>query len=349
MAKNKHLLGLDIGANSVKICLLKETRRGLTLDKFDTIELPSDAIVEGAIMDSGAIVDAIQELTKRNKIKQKECALAVAGYSVIIKKIRLPVMSREELDESIQWEAESFIPFDINDVYLDVEILQTDSGQGQMDVLLVAAKKEAVNDYVTVAREAGLDPVIMDVQSFCLQNMFEVNYGSALGQTLVLVDVGAAVTNISVLSDGVTSFTRDIAIAGGRFAEEIQRQLGITREEAEAYKRGGSQDGVLPQDVERVIQEVAESIAGEVQRSLDFYAATSAEPLFSMIYLTGGGSRIPAVGRTISKTCNIGVELINPFVNIAHEQRAFTDEYLQTVAHGAGVAIGLGLRRSNES
>ena len=350
MAKGKNLLGLDIGASSVKACLLKESKRGLQLQVFDSIELPDEAIVEGAVMNSGVIVDAVRELLNRNKIRQKECAMAVAGYSVIIKKITLPLMTREELDESIQWEAEQYIPFDISDVYIAVEMLTSRAAQGQMDVLLVAAKKETVNDYVHVAREAGLEP--MDVQACDLQNMFEVNYGKASGETVVLIDCGAAVTNINVLSDGMTTFTRDIAMAGNLLTEEIQKQLNITYEEAETYKRGGSldqADSVVPQEVERVVQQVAEAIAGEVQRSLDFYAATSAESLFSKVYLSGGSARLPALGRTISRTCGVPVELINPFANIAYDERTFTPEYLEAVAPSAGVAVGLALRKSIES
>lgn len=278
--------------------------------------------------------------------------MAVAGYSVIIKKITLPLMTREELDESIQWEAEQYIPFDISDVYIAVEMLTSRAAQGQMDVLLVAAKKETVNDYVHVAREAGLEPTVMDVQACDLQNMFEANYGRSAGETVVLIDCGAAVTNINVLTDGMTTFTRDIAMAGNLITEEIQKQLNITYEEAETYKRGGSleqADAVVPQEVERVIQQVAEAIAGEVQRSLDFYAATSAESLFSKVYLTGGSARLPALGRTISRTCGVPVELINPFASIAYDERTFTPEYLEAVAPSAGVAVGLALRKSIET
>ena len=352
MAKGKNLLGLDIGASTVKACLLKETKKGLQLQVFDMIELPDEAIVEGAVMNAGVIVDACRELLSRNRIRQKDCALAVAGYSVIIKKVTLPLMTPEELDESIQWEAEQYIPFDINDVYLDTEILSSRAAQGQMDVLLVAAKKETVNDFTTVAKEAGLNPRVMDVEAASLQNMFEVNYGLTEGDTVVLIDVGASVTNINVLSDGVTTFTRDIAMAGNLFTEEIQKQLNITYEEAEAYKRGGAtgaSDSVIPEEVERVLAQVSESISAEVQRSLDFYAATSAESMFSRIYLSGGSARIPALGRTISRTCGVPVELVNPFAAIAYDARSFTPDFLEQVAPSAGVAVGLALRRSHES
>ena len=350
MAKGKNLLGLDIGASSIKLCVLKETKKGLFLQTFDQIELPAETIVEGAVMNSGALVDSIKELTSRNKVKQNECALAVSGYSVIIKKITLPLMTREELDESIQWEAEQYIPFDINDVYLDVEMLASRAAQGQMDVLLVAAKKEIVNDYTSVAREAGLDPVVMDVQACSLQNMFEVNYGTAPGETVVIIDVGASVTNINVLTEGMTTFTRDISMAGNLFTEEIQKQLGITYEEAEAYKRGDPEntDAVVPQEVERVCEQVADAIAGEVQRSLDFYAATSADSIFSKIYLGGGSARIPALGQMISRACGVPVELVDAFRNIQYENKTYTSEYIEMVASSAGVAVGLALRKNNE-
>ncbi|MFT4705942.1 MAG: type IV pilus assembly protein PilM [Bradymonadia bacterium] len=351
MAKGKNLLGLDIGASSVKACLLRETKKGWSLQAYDSMELPDEAIVEGAVMNPGVIVDVIRELLSRNRIKQKQCALAVAGYSVIIKKISLPLMTREELDESIQWEAEQYIPFDISDVYLDVELLAKHTAQGQMDVLLVAAKKETVNDYVNVAKEAGLEPVVMDVQACDLQNMFEVNYPGGSGETVVLIDVGAAVTNINVISDGVTTFTRDIAMAGKLITEEIQKQLNITYEEAETYKCGGSQatDTVVPQEVDRVVQQVAEAIAGEVQRSLDFYAATSAESLFSKVYLSGGSARLQALSRTISRMCGVPVELVNPFANIAYDEKTFTPDYLEQIAPSAGVAVGLALRKDLET
>jgi type IV pilus assembly protein PilM len=351
MAKGKNLLGLDIGASSVKACLLKDTKKGFALQVLDIVDLPPETIVEGAVMNSGAIVDAIRELVSRNRIRQKECAMAVSGYSVVVKKVTLPLMTSQELRDSIRFEAEQYIPFDIDDVYLDVWELGSRPAQGQMDVLLVAAKKDVVNDYITVAREAGLDPRVMDVEACCMQNMFEVNYGLNAGESVVLVDIGSSVTNINVLSDGATVFTRGIAMAGNLFTEEIQKQLNITYEEAESYKRGGSEsqsDALVPEEVDRVMLQVAETIAGEIQRTLDFYAATSAQSLFSKIYLSGGSSRIPVLGRTIARMCGVMVELLNPFAQVAYDSKAFSPAFLDQVAPSVGVAMGLALRRSVE-
>ena len=349
MAKGKNLLGLDIGSSAVKVCLLKQTRKGLNLVCFDQHPLPPEAIVDGALMDSSAVVDAVTQMLRRNKIRTKEVALSISGHAVIIKKIPLPLMSDEELDQSIQWEAEQYIPFDINDVYIDVEILGRDQNQGQMDVLLVAAKKDVINDYVTVAKEAGLDPRVVDVDAFCIQNMFEVNYGTVEDQTIVLLDIGAGTININVISDGVTTFTRDLSMGGNQFPEEIQKQLNITYDEAETYKRGGdSTDAVIPHEVEKVIQQVSESLAGEILRSLDFYAATTADNNISRIYLAGGTGSIPSLGRIISRTSGVPVELLNPFRNISADESKFTPEFLESIGPLAAVSVGLALRRTNE-
>jgi type IV pilus assembly protein PilM len=349
MAKGKNLLGLDIGSSTIKVCLLKQSRKGLALVNFDQQSLLPEAIVDGALMNPDAVSEAISELLKRNKIRQKEVALSVSGHSVIIKKIPLPLMTDEELEQSIQWEAEQYIPFDINDVYIAVEVLSRDQAQGQMDVLLVASKKDMINDYVTVAKEAGLDPRVVDVDAFCLQNMFEVNYGVVEDQTIVLLDIGAGTININVISNGVTTFTRDISMGGNQFTEEIQKQLNITHDEAETYKRGGeATDAVIPHEVEKVIHQVSESVAGEIQRSLDFYAATTADSGITRIYLSGGTGSIPSLGRIISRTSGVPVEIINPFRNIGVDDGKFQPQFLEGIGPVAAVSVGLALRRTNE-
>jgi type IV pilus assembly protein PilM len=353
MAKGKHVVGLDIGSGAVKLCAVRETKRGLFLHAFDVAELPPEAIVDGSIMDANVVTETVRELARKNKIRAKEAAISVSGHSVIIKKIPLPLMTEEELEESIVWEAEQYIPFDINDVYLDVETLVTRTAQGQMDVLLVAAKKEMINDYCAVTRASGFEPVIVDVDAFCLQNMFEVNYGTLPGQTVVLIDIGSTVSTINVVADGITAFTRDISMGGKQFTEEIQKQLNITYEEAEAYKRGDTtghrSDAVLPGEVERVIQNVSEWIAGEIQRSLDFYAATSADSQISRVYLSGGTANLPALARVIARTSGVPVELVNPFRNLSYDSRQYSAPFLESVAASAAVAVGLALRRTGES
>src|SRR6266567_7151914 len=229
MAKSKLALGLDIGSSSVKLVQLKEKKGGYALQAFGMSRLPPETIVDGALMNSAAVVQAIQELLAEHKVKARDAAIGVRGHSVIIKKISLPRMSQDELDESIQWEAEQYIPFDVKDVNIDTQILTPEAdAAGQMDVLLVAAKKDMINAYTSVCAEAGLAPSVVDVDAFAVQNAFEANYDLPSKETVVLFNVGASVTNINILASGVTNFTRDVTMGGNAFTEEIQKQLNIS-------------------------------------------------------------------------------------------------------------------------
>ena len=353
MAKAKLAVGLDIGTSSVKLCYLKEVKGGrYALHNFSMIPLPPEAIVDGALMNSTAIVDAVRELFDSQGVKQKDVALSISGHSVILKKIPPPVMTPEELEESIQWEAEQYIPFDINDVNIDVHILNPNTDQGQMDVLLVAAKKDMINDYVSVVAEAGLDPVCMDVDALAVQNQFEVNYDLPVGETICLIDIGAAVININVVSDRVSAFTRDIAMGGNQFTEEIQKQLNVSYDEAEELKIGGHDqedaDSVVPQEVDRILQEVSDTLANEIQRSLDFYLSTSADGGLSRVYLSGGAARTPGLARAISKQTGLPAEIVDPFRRIQIDERAFNPAFLNDIAPQAAVVVGLALRRPGD-
>jgi type IV pilus assembly protein PilM len=357
MAKGKLALGLDIGSTSIKMILLKEQRKrgevGFALQSFGMKPLPPEAIVDGALMNSTAIVQAVQELMSELKVRGKDVAIGVSGHSVIIKKIQMPRMSQDELEESIQWEAEQYIPFDVKDVNIDTQILDGggNDATGQMDVLLVAAKKDMINDYTTVVSEAGLAPVVVDVDAFAVQNMFSVNYDLPEKETVVLINAGASVVNINIIANGVTVFTRDVTIGGNQFTEEIQKQLNVSYEEAEALKIGGNRadaDAVVPQEVERVLSSVAEQVAGEIQRSLDFYAGTAADSNFSKVYLSGGTAKIPALFKTIEARTGVPVEILNPFRKIEVDNRKFDPAFIMDVAPMAAVAVGLALRRPGD-
>src|SRR5512145_971775 len=341
MARSKLAVGLDIGSSSVKLVQLKERKGGYALQAFGTAPLPPEAIVDGALMNSAAIVQAIQELVAQQRVKGKEVAIGVRGHSVIIKKISLPRMTQEELDESIQWEAEQYIPFDVKDVNIDTQILTSEAdAAGQMDVLLVAAKKDMINDYTSVCAEAGLTATVVDVDAFAVQNAYESNYDLD-GQTVVLINVGAAVSNINILSGGATTFTRDITMGGNAFTEEIQKQLNISYDEAEALKVGGQgeTDGVVPQEVERVIQGSADQLGGEIQRSLDFYASTAADGKVTRCLLSGGTARIPALFKVVEARAGVAVEILNPFKNIEIDNKRFDPGVILAAAPSAAVGV----------
>jgi type IV pilus assembly protein PilM len=351
MAKSKLAVGLDIGSSTVKLVQLKERKGGYSLLAWGQAQLPPEAIVDGALMNSSAIVEAVRQVVAEQKVKVKEVAIGVRGHSVIIKKIQLPRMTQEELDESIQWEAEQYIPFDVKDVNIDTQIL-TPAGDaaGQMDVLLVAAKKDMINDDTSVCAEAGLSVNVVDVDAFAVQNAYEVNYEASSSETVVLINVGAAVSNINIIANGVTTFTRDITMGGNAFTEEIQKQLNISYDEAEALKVGGQgeTDAVVPQEVERVIQGVADQMAGEIQRSLDFYAATAADNRIARVYLSGGTARIPALFKVVEARASVPVELLNPFKAIDIDHKRFDAAAVQNASPSAAVAVGLALRRPGD-
>jgi type IV pilus assembly protein PilM len=222
---------------------------------------------------------------------------------------------------------------------------------GQMDVLLVAVKKDMINDYTSVVSEAGLVPVVVDVDAFAVQNCYESNYEMPSGETIVLINAGASVVNINIIANGVTTFTRDVTIGGNQYTEEIQKQLNVSYEEAEALKIGGNRadsDAVVPQEVERVMGTVAEQMAGEIQRSLDFYAATAADSHVAKVFLSGGTAKIPALFKTIEQRVGVPVEILNPFKNVEIDNRRFDPAYIMDVAPMAAVAVGLGLRRPGD-
>jgi type IV pilus assembly protein PilM len=350
MAKGKLAVGLDIGSSSVKLVQLREKKGGYALQAFGMARLPPETIVDGALMNSAAVVQAIQDLVTEQKVRSKDVAIGVRGHSVIIKKIALPRMTQDELDDSIQFEAEQYIPFDVKDVNIDTQILTAADAAGQMDVLLVAAKKEMIHDYTSVCVEAGLTPTVVDVDAFAVQNAYEASYELLPEETIVLINVGAAVTNVNILAGGATTFTRDVTMGGNAFTEEIQKQLNISYEEAEALKVGGQgeSDAVVPQEVERVVQGVAEQLAGEIQRSLDFYAATAADHRISRVFLSGGTARIPAVFKAIEQRAAVPVEVLNPFKSIEIDNRKFDPMLVTSAAASAAVAVGLALRRAGD-
>ncbi|MBI4510349.1 MAG: type IV pilus assembly protein PilM [Deltaproteobacteria bacterium] len=347
MAKN--CIGLDIGSSSVKVVQAKTSKKGVALLNFGLEPLPPQAIVDGTIMNQSAVVDAIRELWSRMKLKQKNVAIAIAGHSVIIKKITVPPMTDDELAEQIPWEAEHHIPFAKDDVELDYQVINRQNASGQMELLLVAAKKEVVHDYAAVAREASLIPEVVDVAAFTVQNGFEVNYKFPPGETVVLVNVGAAIANINIMKDGISAFTRDVTIGGNAFTEEIQKQLNVSHDEAEAYKVGGSleEHGVVPQEVERIMESVADVMSGEFQRSLDFFLATSADASVTKIYLSGGSAKVGALHRAIEKRSRLTVEVLDAWKNVQLDAK-LDQAFLRAHSPEAMVGLGLALRAAGD-
>jgi type IV pilus assembly protein PilM len=346
-SEGKNLVGVDVGTSSIKVCEIKEDRKGnRTLVRFGYHPLPPQTIVDGHIMNAGAIVEGLDQLF--HKAKRRDVAMRVSGHSVIIKKITMPMMTTAELAEQINWEAEQHIPFELADVQIDYQVVSQREDQGQMEVLLVAAKKEEIGDLTNLASEAGLRPRVVDLDAFTVQNCYEVAYGAPPpDQTIVLLHVGASLTTLNILSGGTTAFTRDVVNGGNAITDEIQRQLGVGYEEAEAFKCGAAA-GTIPSEVPGIVREVVDSLAGEIQRSLDFYLATSGDREISRVCLSGGTANVKALHDEIAQRCQVDVVTLDPLLVAQPDPKTVDPLAFEGRAAQAVVAYGLALRRERE-
>jgi type IV pilus assembly protein PilM len=348
--KPKEVVGVDVGTNSIKLVELKETSKGFQLENFAVGTIPPQAIVDGAIMDAGAIVDTLQGLIREHKIKRKQACMGLSGHSVIVKKISLPEMSEDELEESIHWEAEQYIPFDIDDVNLDFQILETmePTEEGKMDVLLVAVKKDKIDEYTSVVIQAGMNPVIVDLDAFALQNAYEINYEVVPDRNIALVNVGAGIMNINVLRNGMSTFTRDISIGGAQYTEAIQKELHVSVEDAEKIKTGEVIPDVDGEAARKIMASVNETLSVEIQRSFDFFQATSSDQDIGSIILSGGCAMIAGLDEFLKERLGIDTEICNPFQSILVNEKKFDPRYISQNAPLASVAIGLALRKAGD-
>jgi type IV pilus assembly protein PilM len=346
--RNKAVVGLDIGSSAVKAVELKPVGKGFRVAAFGSEPVPQDAIVDGAIIDAGAVADSIRRVFEHNKaFKAKDVCASLSGNAVIVKKITLPVMTESELGESIYWEAEQYIPFDIQDVNLDYQILDPGTGpdsRGSMEVLLVAAKKEKIGDYTGVIAQAGRAPVIVDVDAFALQNAYEVNYGLEGAHVVVLLNAGASAININILQGDQSVFTRDISIGGNAYTEAVQKELDLPFESAEQLKKGIPVDGASFEEAQPVLRAVTENVLLEIQKTFDFFKATAASEQIDRIMLSGGASRVDGFRDMLHERIGAPVEEFDPFRAIVWDGGKVGGDPTEHAATAA-VAVGLALRK----
>lgn len=344
----KDTIGLDIGSSYIKVVQLKEKKGGYELEAFDMLQLPPELIVEGSIIDSLRLVESIKDLLKKAKIKAKNCVLGIAGHaSVIIRRIPMPEMTEEELSESIKFEAEQYVPFDIEDVNIDFQILGPMEDPGQMDVMLVAVKKDIINEYSSVVREAGLNPVCVDVNAFCIGNSYEINSEIDPDTSAALVNIGASTINLNIVKGGIPVFTRDSSMGSNLHTEALQKEFSIEFEAAERLKRGESIEGVSAEDAHQIIQGASEELAGEIARSIDYYRSTAYMEDIHEVVLSGGGALVKGFPELLADTVGLEVRLAEPFKNITVPGK-FDITYLEEVSCIAAVAVGLALRRQGD-
>jgi len=354
----RQCIGIDIGSSAVKLVQLKVSRREMVLQNFGIEPVPSQAIVDGTIMNHSALVEAVRNLSRRIGLRGKTVAIAVSGNSVIIKRLTIPAMEGSALEEQMEWEVRQNIPFPKEDIIFDYEVLVSRTPQGQMEVLLVAAKRETIQQYQQVIRDAGFtnaQNIIVDAAALALQNAVEGGIGFSAGETIAIVNVGASFSTLSIVHNGRPSFNRDIGAGGNTYTEAIQRQLAVPLDGAEAYKVGGAiaamgaAADVVPQEVHTILAQVSEQVAAEFQRSLDFYINDAVDVRLARIYLAGGSCLVPQLPKAIQDRSRIPVEIVDPFTHVAVDSRRFDVDYLRANAPVATVAFGLALRQIGDS
>lgn len=349
LGKKRDVVGIDIGTSAVKVLQLRESGKGYTLAAMGMAPLPPETIVEGAIMDATQVTAAIAQIFAENKIKARDVATAVSGNAVIVRKIKVPKMSEEELADTIQWEAEQHIPFSIEDVNIDFQVIDPGPPEGgDMDVLLVAVKRDIINEYQSIIAAAGLNVVVVDVDVFALENAYEINYEISRDEVVALVNVGAAVTNINVIKGGHSALTRDIPKGGNHYTEAIQKDFGLSFESAETLKMGGSAEGRSFNEAKPIIDSISNEIAVEIHRSFDFFYSQYQDQTISKMMLSGGCARLPGLREVLQQRLTVGVEIINPFRNISIDRKLFDPEYLDHIAPLCAIPVGLALRRPGD-
>lgn len=351
---SRQCIGLDIGSSSLKLVQVKAARKGMSLQNFGIEPLPPTAIIEGSIADPNAVSEAIRNLVQRIHLRGKDVALAVSGNSVIIRRLQIPAMTGNALAEQMEWEVKQNVPFARDEVIVDWEVLVERTPEGQMEVVLVAAKREIVEQYVDVVRHAGLNPSVVDTDAFAMQNAVESAMGYAGGETVAVINVGAHFSTIAIIREGKPVFHRNIASGGDTYTEAIRHRLAVSLEGAEAYKVGSSAGGaggaaeVVPQEVHRVLAQVSEQVSGEFQRTIDFYVNETVDADLARVYLTGGSALVPQLPKAIQDRARVPVAILDPFASVKVDGRRFDVEYLRANAPVASVAFGLALRKPGD-
>jgi len=341
----KSMVGVDIGSSSVKAVELQGKNGDFQLVSLGYEGLQADSVVDGQIMELNAVSSAIGNIFNEHKIKTTRVAAGVNGHSVIVKNIVLPQMSDDELQESFAWHAEEHIPFDISDVNLDYHV--TGSSPDAIHVLLAACKHDKIANLKQAIQLAGKQPTVIDVDAFALQNCYELNYEPQLGQVAALLNIGASTTNINILNGNRSVFTRDATFGGNQYTSLLQKELGLTFDQAEQVKRGiPLPENVESRDIEPILDTVSDILALEIQKTMDFYRATveDGEEAVQQILVSGGGSKLKGLVEFLSTRFEITVEVFDPFRKIRVDSRVFDPDYMREIVPEMAIAVGLAMR-----
>ena len=341
-SKQKALVGLDIGSSSIKAVELRSTKQGYELVSFGIEPLAQDTVVDGAIMDAPLVAASIGTIFDNQEVKTRNVATAVSGHSVIVKRVSLPSMTEDQLYDRIQSEASQHIPFDITDVNLDYQLLE--SVDSQMDVLLVAVKKDKILNHTNVLAQAGKTPTVVDIDAFALQNCYETNYDPDPGQTVALLNVGASVMNINIVRGGIPLFTRDVSVGGNQYTDALQKELDMSYEDAERLKKGEAIAGVAEEHRATILRSVSDILILEIQKTFDFFRATASGENIQKIFLAGGTARVPGLVELLREEFALPVEEMYPFRKIVINPGKHNEEQVREMAPRLAIAVGLALR-----
>lgn len=361
--KSRNLVGLDIGNHAIKLVHLKSKGAKLALANLAIREVPPE-VQEEADPDvkNDALAETIKQMLKEHDLRIKDVVASIPGDDVIVRYIKLPYMSEEELKNVIALETEQYIPLSIDQVVLDFTVLGEleEENQKKLEVLLVAAKEEVVDRHLELFSRTGLNPVVLDVDSFALGNAFEFNYGRIPGETISLINLGAKLTTINILEEGVSHLTRDVAVAGNNFTREIQQEFGLSFSEAETLKRQQGQALTETEDIIQIeskdqndksarigdaITPVLNKLLAEIRRSFDYYESSIRKKSVSRIFLSGGAAQLKNIDKYLTEKLNVPVEWNDPFKAIEISDSLFDRNFIATNAPLFNVGLGLALRQ----
>lgn len=344
-AKENLVVGVDIGSHAVKVCQLSKSEKNYSVVNLGSITLPEGAVEDGTLNEPEIVAKAISDLFSNLKIKNKRVGFSISGYSVIVKKVNLAVMEPKELEEHIMAEAEQYIPFDLDDVYLDFQDLKTNTPETERtDVMLVAAKKEVVDDYLQMLEGIKLKPVIVDVDGFALENTYE--YANNKAENVALVDIGASKMNINILSGGISVVARDIVVGSRQLTEQIQATFDIDYDEAEAIKVGHIPAEDKQEQIEEIFISTCTQWVLEVKKAIDLYHSNHPNQPLTKLILSGGGSKVAGLIDFLASETGMQVELFNPLSSMDFNEKKIDREYLQSIGPEMAIATGIAIRPS---
>ncbi len=346
---SKGIVGLDIGLSSVKIATVESKGGGsFALTGFTKVNLPEGAIIEDEIQKPEEISEAIRQAAEELKLDGLNCCLGISGPNTVARKLQLAGGSADEIEDQVLWEAEQYLPFDIEESTVDYHLIGENEGGG-VDVIVAAAKNDVITNFKELVENAGGSVKIADLGILAVTNVFELVMGDKLDnpeEGYLLLDIGAQKTFFVIYKDGMIVFTKEVNVGGVMITEEIQRQMGVNYHEAEDLKLTGDENGNLPEEILEIIDDVVETFFSEIKKAIDFYISSTSDESLSYCVVTGGSSLIPGLLEGLEALLGVDVSVLNPFDVISYKEKDFTEEEINQIAYQGVQVLGLAMRQT---